>query len=85
MFITHEGDPATVDGIARVDSERKAPKRRSRCRRCRTPRSTSAGWRQPTKDMSDGARYDLLIAVVSSLTLIFMIMLILTEAWWPHS
>ncbi len=32
------------------------------------------------KDMSDGARYDLLIAVVSSLTLIFMIMLILTRS-----
>jgi RND superfamily putative drug exporter len=32
------------------------------------------------KDMSDGARYDLMIAVVSSLTLIFMIMLILTRS-----
>ena len=32
------------------------------------------------KDMADGAKYDLLIAVVSALTLIFMIMLILTRA-----
>ena len=24
MFITHQSDPATVEGIARVDSERKA-------------------------------------------------------------
>jgi RND superfamily putative drug exporter len=32
------------------------------------------------RDMADGAKYDLLIAVVSALTLIFMIMLILTRA-----
>ena len=32
------------------------------------------------KDMADGAKYDLMIAVVSALTLIFMIMLILTRA-----
>ena len=32
------------------------------------------------KDMHDGATYDLMIVVVSSLTLIFMIMLILTRA-----
>ena len=32
------------------------------------------------KDMADGAKYDLLIAVVSALTLIFMIMLILTRS-----
>ena len=34
--------------------------------------------------MADGAKYDLLIAVVSALTLIFMIMLILTRARWRH-
>ncbi|MDT0478254.1 MMPL family transporter, partial [Streptomyces sp. DSM 41014] len=32
------------------------------------------------KDMSDGARYDLMIAVVSALTLIFIIMLIITRS-----
>ncbi len=32
------------------------------------------------KDMADGAKYDLMIAVVSALTLIFMIMLILTRS-----
>lgn len=32
------------------------------------------------KDMSDGARYDLMVAVVSALTLIFMIMLIITRS-----
>src|SRR6202030_4701390 len=32
------------------------------------------------KDMHDGAKFDLMIAVVSALTLIFMIMLILTRS-----
>ena len=30
-------------------------------------------------DMADGAKYDLMIAVVSALTLIFMIMLLITR------
>ncbi len=80
MFITHEGDPATVDGIARVNSERKAAQEALKMSSLSNARIHLGGVAATYKDMSDGARYDLLIAVVSSLTLIFMIMLILTRS-----
>ncbi|MCX2931926.1 MMPL family transporter [Mycobacterium sp. CVI_P3] len=80
MFITHEGDPATVDGIARVDSERKAAQEALKMSSLSNAKIHLGGVAATYKDMSDGARYDLLIAVVSSLTLIFMIMLVLTRS-----
>ncbi|WP_051660541.1 RND family transporter [Mycolicibacterium aromaticivorans] len=80
MFITHEGDPATVDGIARVNSERKAAQEALKMSSLSSAKIHLGGVAATYKDMSDGARYDLLIAVVSSLTLIFMIMLILTRS-----
>jgi RND superfamily putative drug exporter len=80
MFITHETDPATVDGIARVDAERKAAQEALKMSSLSDAKIYLGGVAATYKDMSDGARYDLLIAVVSALTLIFMIMLILTRS-----
>ncbi|MCV7175629.1 MMPL/RND family transporter [Mycolicibacterium sphagni] len=80
MFITHEGDPATVDGIARVESERKAAQEALKMSSLSNAKIHLGGVAATYKDMADGARYDLLIAVISSLTLIFMIMLILTRS-----
>lgn len=80
MFITHESDPATVDGIKRVDGERKAAQDALKMSSLSDAKIYLGGVAATYKDMADGARYDLLIAVVSSLTLIFMIMLILTRS-----
>jgi RND superfamily putative drug exporter len=80
MFITHESDPATIAGIGRVDSERKAAQEALKMTSLSNAKIYLGGVAATYKDMSDGARYDLLIAVVSALTLIFMIMLILTRA-----
>jgi putative drug exporter of the RND superfamily len=80
MFITHQSDPATVDGIARVDSERRAAQEALKMTSLSNAKIYLGGVAATYKDMSDGARYDLMIAVVSSLTLIFMIMLILTRS-----
>jgi putative drug exporter of the RND superfamily len=80
MFITHETDPATVDGIKRVEGERKAAQEALKMSSLSNAKIYLGGVAATYKDMSDGAKYDLLIAVVSSLTLIFMIMLILTRS-----
>jgi RND superfamily putative drug exporter len=80
MFITHETDPATVQGIKRVDSERKAAQDALKMTSLSNAKIYLGGVAATYKDMSDGARYDLMIAVVSSLTLIFIIMLILTRS-----
>ena len=80
MFITHESDPATTEGIARVDSERKAAQDGLKMSSLSDAKVFLGGTAATYKDMADGAKYDLLIAVVSALTLIFMIMLILTRS-----
>ncbi len=80
FFITHEGDPATPEGIARVDSERKAAQEALKMSSLSDAKVFLGGTAATYKDMHDGARYDLMIAVVSALTLIFMIMLILTRS-----
>ena len=80
MFITHETDPATPEGIARVDNERKAAQEALKMSSLSNAKIYLGGVAATYKDMADGARYDLMIAVVSALTLIFMIMLILTRS-----
>jgi RND superfamily putative drug exporter len=80
MFITHESDPATVAGIGRVESERKAAQEALKMSSLSNAKIYLGGVAATYKDMADGAKYDLLIAVLSSLTLIFMIMLILTRS-----
>ncbi|WP_319447646.1 MULTISPECIES: MMPL family transporter [unclassified Mycobacterium] len=80
MFITHESDPATVAGINRVESERKAAQEALKMSSLSDAKIYLGGVAATYKDMADGAKYDLMIAVVSALTLIFMIMLILTRS-----
>jgi RND superfamily putative drug exporter len=80
MFITHQSDPATPEGIARVDTERAAAQEGLKMSSLSDAKIFLGGTAATYKDMSDGARYDLMIAVVSALTLIFMIMLILTRS-----
>jgi putative drug exporter of the RND superfamily len=80
MFITHQTDPATPEGIARVNAERTAAQEGLKMSSLSDSKIYLGGVAATYKDMSDGARYDLMIAVVSALTLIFMIMLILTRS-----
>ncbi len=66
--------------IARVDSERKAAQEALKMSSLSDAKIYLGGVAATYKDMADGARYDLMIAVVSALTLIFMIMLLLTRS-----
>ena len=81
FFITHEGDPATPSGIARVDAERKAAREALKMSSLSTAKIYLGGTAATYKDMHDGAKYDLMIAVVAALTLIFMIMLVLIRSF----
>ncbi|CAM5686849.1 MMPL family transporter [Mycolicibacterium aubagnense] len=80
MFITHETDPATVEGIGRVNSERTAAQEALKMSSLSNAKVYLGGTAATYRDMADGAKYDLMIAVISALTLIFVIMLILTRA-----
>ncbi len=80
FFITHQGDPATPEGIARVDAERTAAQEGLKQSSLGDAKIYLGGTAATYKDMHDGAKYDLMIAIVSALTLIFMIMLIITRS-----
>ncbi|OBF45506.1 hypothetical protein A5787_12885 [Mycobacterium sp. 852002-50816_SCH5313054-b] len=80
FFITHQGDPMTPEGIARVDAERTAAQEGLKQSSLSDARVYLGGTAATFKDMADGEKYDLMIAVVSALTLIFMIMLLLTRS-----
>ncbi len=76
---TREIRSAPTESTASTRSSTR-PRRPSRARRWRAPRSTSAAPRAAFKDMQDGNNYDLLIAAILALALIFTIMLIITRS-----
>ncbi|MGB8391166.1 MMPL family transporter, partial [Mycobacterium sp.] len=80
FFITHQGDPMTPEGISRVAGERTAAQEGLKQSSLSDAKVYLGGTAATFKDMHDGAKYDLMIAVVSALTLIFMIMLLLTRS-----
>jgi putative drug exporter of the RND superfamily len=80
FFITHQGDPMTPEGISRVDSERTAAQEGLKQSSLSDAKVYLGGTAATFKDMHDGAKYDLMISVIASLTLIFMIMLLLTRS-----
>jgi RND superfamily putative drug exporter len=80
FFITHQGDPATPEGISRVDSERTAAQEGLKQSSLSDAKIYLGGTAATYKDMHDGEKYDLMIAVLASLTLIFVIMLLLTRS-----
>ena len=80
FFITHQADPMTPEGISRVAAERTAAQEGLKQSSLSDAKVYLGGTAATFKDMHDGAKYDLMIAVVSALTLIFMIMLLLTRS-----
>ncbi len=80
FIISHLGDPASLDGIAHVDSIRNAAFEAIKGTPLENSRIYIAGAAATAKDMKDGSTYDLLIAGVAALILIFIIMLLITRA-----
>jgi RND superfamily putative drug exporter len=80
FFINHEGDPATPEGISRVDAERTAAQEGLKQSSLADSKVYLGGTAATYKDMHDGNTYDLMITAVAALTLIFMIMLVLTRS-----
>jgi putative drug exporter of the RND superfamily len=80
FFITHQGDPMSPEGIARVSAERTAAQEGLKQSSLSDAKVYLGGTAATFRDMADGEKYDLMIAVVSALTLIFMIMLLLTRS-----
>jgi RND superfamily putative drug exporter len=80
FIISHEGDPMSPEGLTRVDTIRNAAFEAIKGTPLEGSRIYLAGTATSFKDMQDGANYDLLIAGVAALSLIFVIMLIMTRS-----
>src|SRR5271170_4235695 len=80
LLISRRGDPATPEGIARVDSIRQADEESMKGTPLEDAKIYLAGTAATFKDWKDGSKYDLWIAGIGSLCLIFIIMLIITRS-----
>jgi putative drug exporter of the RND superfamily len=81
FLISQRGDPASPEGVSRVDPIRDAAEEALKG----TPLENSgiylAGSAATVKDLIDGSTYDLLIAGISALCLIFIVMLLITRSF----
>ncbi|MGB7145008.1 RND family transporter [Mycobacterium sp.] len=80
LIISHRGDPATPEGLARIDSIKQAAEESLKGTPLEDAKIYLAGTAATFRDWQDGAKYDLMIAGIGSLCLIFIIMLIITRS-----
>jgi RND superfamily putative drug exporter len=80
FIISHEGDPATPEGISHIQPIKNATFEAIKGTPLETSRIYLGGTAATYKDMHEGSTDDLLIAGIASLCLIFIIMLILTRS-----
>ena len=80
FIISHEEDPLSADGIKRIDAIKNAAFEAIKGTPLEGSRVYLGGTASTFKDMEDGNRYDLMIAGVAALTMIFIIMLLITRS-----
>ena len=80
FIISHENDPLSADGIDRIDAIKTAAFEAIKGTPLEGSRVYLGGTASTFKDMQEGNEYDLLIAGVAALTLIFIIMLLITRS-----
>jgi RND superfamily putative drug exporter len=80
MIITHDGDPATTEGISHVEPIRQSAEEALKG----TPLAGSsiyiAGTASGFMDARDMANYDLMIVIIAAISLILLIMIIITRS-----
>jgi RND superfamily putative drug exporter len=80
FIIAHQGDPATAEGISHINVIRNTAFEAIKGTPLEGSKVYLGGTAATYKDMQEGSSYDLLIAGIASLGLIFIIMLILTRS-----
>ncbi|HEY3836869.1 MAG TPA: RND family transporter [Bryobacteraceae bacterium] len=81
MLISQRDDPASPEGIARIDPIRTAAEEALKGTPLEDSKIYLTGTAAIVKDLVDGSKYDLMIAGVAALCLIFMIMLTITRSF----
>jgi RND superfamily putative drug exporter len=80
FIIAHESDPATAEGIALIPKIKSAAFEAIKGTPLEGSKIYMAGTASTYRDMNEGSNWDLLVAGIASLCLIFIIMLLLTRA-----
>jgi RND superfamily putative drug exporter len=80
FIIAHQGDPATAEGISHINAIKNAAFEAIKGTPLEGSKIYLGGTAATYKDMQQGSDFDLLIAGIASLCLIFIIMLILTRS-----
>ena len=80
MIITHEGDPATPEGIAHIAAIRHAAADAVKGTPLAGSRIYLAGTAATYSDIHDGAKYDLMIAGIAAISLILLVMVFITRS-----
>jgi len=80
FIITHQGDPASVEGIQHVAGIKDAVGDAIKGTPLENSKVSLAGTGSMYSDMQDGVMIDLLIAGISALILVFAIMLVITRS-----
>jgi putative drug exporter of the RND superfamily len=80
LIISHEGDPATPEGIGHIDPIKQAVHEAIKGTPWEGAKVYLGGTAALYKDMRDASNIDLMIAGIAAATLIFIIMLIITRS-----
>jgi RND superfamily putative drug exporter len=80
FIISHRGDPASPEGIARINQIKTTAEEALKGTPLANSKTYLAGAASTAKDWHDGSTYDLWIAGVAALCLVFIVMLIITRS-----
>jgi putative drug exporter of the RND superfamily len=80
MIVTHDVDPATPEGLSHIDAMRHSAMEAVKGTPLAGSKIYIGGEASTYKDIQDMARYDLIIAGISALSLILLIMLFITRS-----
>ncbi len=84
FIILHRGDPATPEGVARIDKIKNAAEEALKTTPLEDAKIYIAGTASTYKDFRDGSKYDLLIAGLVRSVLFSSSCSSSREVWWPH-
>ena len=80
MIISHRGDPASPEGLSRVEPIKVAAIEAIKGTPLEDARVSLGGMAATYEDLSEGSKYDLMIAGVATICLIFAVMLLITRS-----
>ena len=81
MLITQKGDPESTEGMSRVDAIKSAAEEALKGTPLEDSKIYLSGTAAMVKDLVEGSTYDLLMAGIAALCLIFVVMLIITRSF----